>query len=92
VLLLQWIVKGSAKQHTKRYFLNLRVSRQRLRDLEIEKLQGLRNDARHQWAELVPRPRFLDVSHIFNKFSDLTIVDLSTFFTGKLNLTDINLP
>jgi len=27
--------------------------RQRLRDLEIEKLQGLRNDARHQWAELV---------------------------------------
>jgi len=27
--------------------------RQRLRDLEIEKLQGLRNDTRHQWAELV---------------------------------------
>eukprot|EP00913_Durusdinium_trenchii_P031285 g29292.t1 len=27
--------------------------RQRLRDLEIEQLQGLRNDSRHHWAELV---------------------------------------
>ncbi len=35
------------------------LARQRLRDLEIEKLQGLRNDARHQWAELV-------LQHVFS--------------------------
>ena len=35
------------------WYVDSNLARQRLRDLEIEKLQGLRNDARHQWAELV---------------------------------------